>query len=187
MVHQVGAKGRPSALQEVPASANNAAQQQQLQGDASSWDELSQKMLQGRVVRPWVEFIAKDLFGRPRDLADVSARVQQNANYFAANYALVCLVVLSMTVLTSPSLIVAMICLGAVWLHASRTDDLEITQRYPTRRKYNSSPFLLKMRVYLLRAMHLDHSNKQAGSHLVPLSFAATSFAARKRWPRSAC
>jgi hypothetical protein len=33
-------------------------------------------------------------------------------------------------VLTSPSLIVAMICLGAVWLHASRTDDLEITQRY---------------------------------------------------------
>ena len=131
MVHQVGAKGRPSALQEVPASANNTAQQQQQQlGDASSWDELSAKMLQGRVVRPWVEFIAKDLFGRPRDLADANARVQQNVHYFAANYALVCLTVLSMTVLTSPSLIVAMICLGAVWLHASRTDDLEITQRY---------------------------------------------------------
>jgi hypothetical protein len=44
-----------------------------------------------------------------------------------------CLFIFSLTVLSSPMLIVSMICLAAVWLHASRTDDLEITPNYVLR------------------------------------------------------
>jgi hypothetical protein len=55
------------------------------QGDASSWDDLSVKMLRGRPMRPWVtEFIT--MFDRPRTLQEASHRVTQNVDYFAANY-----------------------------------------------------------------------------------------------------
>ena len=76
--------------------------------------------------RSWVDFFDRNLFGKPRSLADCKTRLEKNVIYFQTNYAAVALVFLALSMLTSPFLMVSVLCLAAVWYHASRTEDLEI-------------------------------------------------------------
>eukprot|EP00455_Lapot_gusevi_P039830 TRINITY_DN447_c0_g1_i3.p1 TRINITY_DN447_c0_g1~~TRINITY_DN447_c0_g1_i3.p1 ORF type:complete len:169 (+),score=48.43 TRINITY_DN447_c0_g1_i3:94-600(+) len=92
-----------------------------------SLEQLQSKFSLLRGIRPVSEFAGSENFTKPRSLQEATHRIEQNLHSFFVNYAIVCLFVLSYAILTKPLLLLSLVCLGFVWLHASRTDELEIS------------------------------------------------------------
>lgn len=81
--------------------------------------------------RPWQELVDRTSFAKPDSLADASNRVKKNIGYFRANYSVVLLIMVILSMLTSPFSIFWLCGLALAWgyIFMVRTDPIVISGR----------------------------------------------------------
>jgi len=81
-----------------------------------------------QTLRPIPVFLGVEGFSKPRTTQEAMARLEANAGFFLSNYMLICSIVCVITILSRPWLIVIGALLAAMWLYASRMEELRLPQ-----------------------------------------------------------
>ncbi|XP_057509934.1 PRA1 family protein B3-like [Actinidia eriantha] len=66
--------------------------------------------------RPWLELVDRSSLVRPDSLSDAASRLRKNLSYFRVNYITVIAAVLSLSLLSHPLSLVALLCLLGAWI-----------------------------------------------------------------------
>lgn len=77
-------------------------------------------------LRPVPSFAGAGMFSKPRTTAEAMTRIEQNLPFYLTNYLLICALVTVITLLSQPSLVFVGLLLAAMWLFASKRDNLQI-------------------------------------------------------------
>lgn len=87
---------------------------------SSTLDFISRAKERGRSAlatrRPWRELVHRRAFTLPTSLSDAYLRIRTNASYFAANYAIIVLFIVFVSLLWHPISLIVFIVMIAVWL-----------------------------------------------------------------------
>ena len=94
--------------------------------DVRGWLESVKQRQLHRRIRPASAFFDPQRFSRPQSSTEATTRVELNLQWFFVNYLLIAALILVLTLLSQPSLIVALLVLAALWLFAFTRDVIAI-------------------------------------------------------------
>ncbi|XP_008802843.1 PRA1 family protein F3-like [Phoenix dactylifera] len=98
----------PSEAPPAPSAASRATDL------ITGFKEQGQALIAAR--RPWQELLNSGAFARPSTTGEASARLHRNLAYFRANYTIVVLVAVFLSLIWHPSSLIAFVALSAAWL-----------------------------------------------------------------------
>jgi len=162
ITHNIQQQSQPSSLYQpppyhppqpqelLPSASSSAAANEQKQDSAEMIDSLNSSNAEvqslittikqrdwKRTLRPPSVFINPRCFSKPRTSTEAATRIEQNVSYYFTNYIIIVGLVTLFSILSSPSILILLLALAALWSWSLKYDTLTLVGHTVTGRTKN--------------------------------------------------
>lgn len=84
-----------------------------------------------KTFRSPIEFCSASNFARPASRENLVERLRVNSQYFFTNYVICCIIILSYSIISSPSLLICLALFVWMWLYATNHEEIRLFGKIP--------------------------------------------------------